>query len=145
MQALTALKTSIVVNMVIGGLLLAAASHPSTAIVANVFADLVFWPFDGNQAANTSTAMFFGGIGGGAFFGWGIASYILADKLLPQQPSLAASILRSGFLSWFCLDGMASILSGAPINAFVFNVVILLSLLVPLHYANQIARQKQKL
>jgi hypothetical protein len=135
MRALTLLKTSIVINMVAGGLLLAAASHPALATVGNLFFDLVFWPLDGGQAADTPTARFASGIGGGAFFGWGIASWIVVTQLMPKDQATAKRVLRSGFIAWFCLDGLASLLAGAPLNALVFNVIILASLLVPLHFA----------
>jgi hypothetical protein len=128
--ALSILKIAIFANMILGGLVIAAGSHPALAAIANLFFDLVIWPFDGAQTFDSSIARLAAAIGGGGFFGWGIASWLIVTQLAPRDPSMARKLILTGVSAWFCVDSLGSGLAGAPVNILV-NVVIWLSICVP--------------
>jgi hypothetical protein len=125
------LKSAIMVLVILGGLILAMASHPALAAVANLFIDLTFWPVDGSPSADTPAARVLGAIGGGGFFGWGVCMWIVVRDILPVRPDLAQRALLTGILCWFAVDSTGSLLAGAWFNA-VMNIAILLALMIPL-------------
>jgi hypothetical protein len=131
MNAANILKTSIAINMILGGLVLAGGSHPATVTIANLFFDIMHWPLDAMPMIDNKAAHFATALAGGGFFGWGIASWIVATKLLPRDPPLAKSIITRGTVAWFLVDSLGSIMAGAPLNA-ILNAAILASLLLPL-------------
>jgi hypothetical protein len=113
------------------GAVVALAAFPPTALVTNVLSDLVFWPFDGRQAVDTQTARLLAAIGGGVMFGWGLLLWQIASQLLPKEPALAASLIRTSVIAWFALDCTCSVLAGAYLNV-VLNMGFLAMFLVPL-------------
>jgi hypothetical protein len=128
--ALSILKIAIVINMIAGGLAIAAGSHPSIAGIANLFFDTVIWPFDGAQTFDNAIARLAAAIGGGGFFGWGIATWMIVTHLAPRDPALARKLILTSVSAWFCVDSLGSLLAGAPVNALV-NIIIWLSICVP--------------
>lgn len=125
-----ALKAASAVVMGVGAVV-ALSAFPAAAAVTNLLADLIFWPFDGGQAVDTQTARLLAAIGGGVMFGWGLLLWQLAVHLLPREPQLASSLIRSSILAWFVLDCACSILAGAYLNV-VLNLGFLAMFLVPL-------------
>ncbi len=113
------------------GVVVALAAFPPTAMVTNILSDLVFWPFDGRQAVDTQTARLLAAIGGGVMFGWGVLLWQVATHLLPKEPALAASLIRTSVIAWFVLDCACSALAGGYLN-IVLNVGFLALFLVPL-------------
>jgi hypothetical protein len=127
---LTILKVAIVINMIVGGLAIAAGSHPSIAAIANLFFDAVIWPFDGGQSFDTPIARLAAAIGGGGFVGWGVACWLIVTQLAPRDPMMARKLILTSVSAWFCVDSLGSLLAGAPANVLV-NVVIWLSICIP--------------
>lgn len=129
--AIKTLKATVLMFVIMGGLLLAMASHPLLAALPNLFLDLGFWPFDGNPSANSESSRLLGAIGGGGFFGWGVCLWIIVRDILPVRPDLAHRAILAGVSSWFALDSTGSLLAGAWFNV-IMNIVILLALVTPL-------------
>lgn len=113
------------------GIVVALAAFPPTALVTNILSDLVFWPFDGRQAVDTPTARLLAAIGGGVMFGWGLLLWQIATQLMPKDPALGASLIRTSVLAWFVLDCTCSVLAGAYLNVLL-NVGFLALFLLPL-------------
>lgn len=113
------------------GIVVALAAFPPTALVTNILSDLVFWPFDGRQAVDTPTARLLAAIGGGVMFGWGLLLWQIATQLMPKDPALGASLIRTSVLAWFVIDCTCSVLAGAYLNV-VLNVGFLALFLLPL-------------
>ena len=130
-NAETVLKIATLALMIIGGLVLAMASHPSVAFLPNLFFDLVFLQFDGAEKATEPVSRLLAALSGGAFVGFGFTFWQIITKLMPREPQLAKSMMTSGLLGWFAVDSTGSMLSGAWFNA-VLNCVILACFLVPL-------------
>jgi hypothetical protein len=128
--AYSILKIAIVVNMIVGGLAIAAGSHPALAAIANLFFDIVIWPFDGAQTFDSPISRLAAAIGGGGFFGWGIACWLIVTQLAQRDPAMARKLMLTGVSAWYCVDSLGSALAGAPLNILV-NTVIWLSICVP--------------
>jgi hypothetical protein len=118
--------------LVIGvGAVLALAALPATAGVTALLADLIFWPFDGQPGLNDPAARLLAAISGGVMVGWGVLLWLVATRVLPSDPLLGASLIRTSAIAWFAVDSFASALAGAPLN-IVLNTVFLAAFLVPL-------------
>jgi hypothetical protein len=126
----TALKlaSTVVVGV---GLVLALAAHPATASITALLADGIFWPFDGHPTLDAPAPRLLAAISGGVMVGWGVMLWLVATRILPSDPALAATLVRTSLLAWFAVDSTASILAGAPLNV-VLNAVFLAAFLVPL-------------
>lgn len=113
------------------GVIVALAALPATAGMANLLADLVFWPLDGAQRIDTPAARLLAAIAGGVLVGWGVTLWLVTAYVLPSDVSAASSIIRVGILSWFVVDSLGSIAAGAPLNA-ALNIGFLVLFLWPL-------------
>lgn len=71
-----------------------------------------------------------GGMVGGLMAGWGAIMVMLARSLDSLTPAAVARALTVGSLTWFCLDGLASIANQAYLN-LPANSVFLAVLLLP--------------
>ncbi len=124
------LKTASGVVIAFGLLMLlgtiAAMSAPVTLLL-----DLIFWPIDGQQTATAPETRLILAISGGILTGWGLLLWQISSRLYPQDPALARSLILTSIGVWFVLDGLGSILAGAPLNA-VLNIGFLLLFFVPL-------------
>lgn len=127
-QALLKATSAVVVGV---GAVVALAAHPATAGVTTFFVDLVFWPVDGQPSVAAPEARLLSAVSGGVMVGWGVMLWLVATRLLPADPPLAAALVRAGAVTWFAVDSLGSIAAGAPLNALL-NVVFLLALVVPL-------------
>lgn len=125
------LKCASAILMILGGIALALGAHPATSGLATLFADTIIWPFDKAQSLAAPETRIFAAIGGGITTGWGVLVWLVAGKVLPDNPALGREILLKSLMTWFAVDSTCSILAGVPVNA-VANVVFLLAFLYPL-------------
>jgi len=70
-------------------------------------------------------------ITGGFLLGWGVMIWCLSAWVYDQAPEGVRRSVLVGLIAWFCLDSAGSIASGAPSNA-VMNVLVLLLAVGPL-------------
>ena len=126
----TALKlaSALVVGV---GLVLALAAYPASVGIIALLADGIFWPLDGRPSLDAPAARLLAAISGGVMVGWGAMLWLVATRILPSDPMLAATLVRTSLLAWFAIDSMASILASAPLNV-VLNVAFLAAFLLPL-------------
>lgn len=113
------------------GMIVALAALPATSGIANLLADIVFWPLDGAPQIDSPAARLLAAIAGGVLVGWGATLWLVAAYVLPKESGAAACIVRVGILSWFAVDSLASIAAGAPLNA-VLNIGFVVAFLWPL-------------
>lgn len=113
------------------GAIVALAALPSTAGIANLLADLVFWPLNGLPRIDTPAAHLLAAIAGGVLVGWGVTLWFVVAHVLPKDAVAATGTIRAGILSWFVVDSLASIAAGAPLNA-VLNIAFVALFLWPL-------------
>lgn len=113
------------------GAVVAMASHPATAGITGLVADLVFWPLDGQPSVEQPAARLLAAISGGVMVGWGAMLWLVAARVLPSDPALAAALVRTSAMAWFVVDSVGSVVAGAPLNA-VLNVAFLAAFLLPL-------------
>lgn len=116
--------------VVLLGLLVAFGAHPATALPATWLADIVFWPFDGQQTLDGQAARALAAIGGGVMVGWGVMMWLVVDRLLPVDPRLARLLLIEATLAWFLVDSTGSFVAGATINVLL-NTVLMLAIVLP--------------
>ena len=119
------------IGLVIFGIAIAAAAVPSMAWLMTQFIDLAFWPFDGAQTLSAAETRFLCAICGGVLTGWGVVLYQVTTRILVKEPELAKSIILWSAGSWFVVDSLGSIASGAPMNA-LYNLAFLALFVVPL-------------
>jgi hypothetical protein len=124
------LRAAAATVVVFGGLIVLGA-HPATAWPVASMADLIFWPFDGRQTVGAPATRLLSAITGGVMVGWGVMLWLVADRLLPRDPHLAAALIRNGSTSWFIVDSLGSLAAGAPLNV-LGNAVFLAIFLLPL-------------
>ena len=118
--------------VVIGfGIAMAASALPAVSSSTGLLLDLIFWPIDGGQTAEASEVHLLSAICGGILTGWGLLLWQLATRLYPRDPELARSLILSSIVTWFMVDGIASAMAGAPLNA-ALNIGFLLLFIVPL-------------
>jgi hypothetical protein len=122
---------SAAIFVILFGPVVSLASHPSTAGLNGMFVDLAFWPFDGLPTMGAPATRLFSAIAGGLTMGWGVMMYLLASKLYLREPQLAGSIILTGIVTWFLTDSIGSAVAGAPANALI-NFVFLVIFLVPI-------------
>jgi hypothetical protein len=116
--------------IVLLGVLVALGAHPATALPATWLTDIVFWPFDGQQALDHQAARALAAIGGGVMVGWGVMMWLVVDRLLPVDPRLARLLLIEATLAWFLVDSTGSIVAGATVNVLL-NTVLMLAIVLP--------------
>jgi hypothetical protein len=130
-NAILWLKCASAVLMIGFGLMFALAAHPATAGIATWFLDVLIWPLDGAQSFDSQEARIITAIGGGITVGWGVLVWMVAGRILPENPALGRDILVRSLLAWFVVDSTASVLSGVPQNAAA-NLLFLAVFLYPL-------------
>jgi hypothetical protein len=116
--------------VVLLGLLVALGAHPATALPVTWLADIVFWPFDGQQTLDHQAARALAAIGGGVMVGWGVMMWLVVDRLLPVDPRLARLLLIEATLAWFLVDSTGSFVAGATVNVLL-NTVLMLAIVLP--------------
>jgi hypothetical protein len=129
-SATFALKFASAALLGFGLLNLAALFTPATRLM-DLFVDLVFLPVDGAQSVTTDAARLWIGISGGLLAGWGVTMWQLTSRVYASDHATGRAIMLPGIITWFVVDGMGSALAGAPFNAVV-NVVFLVMFALPL-------------
>lgn len=112
------------------GLLIASGAHPAIALPATWLADIVFWPFDGQQPLDTQSARALAAISGGVMVGWACMMWLIIDRLLPSDPRLTRLLLVESTLAWFVVDSAGSFAAGAGVNVLL-NTVLMLAIVLP--------------
>lgn len=120
------------------GVLVALAALPALAGPTRILADIILWPFDGAQSLSGSEARILCAIGGGVMAGWGALLWLVSAKLYPREPELARAMILASVATWFVIDGVASVLAGAPLNA-ALNIGFLLLFALPLRRGRKTA------
>lgn len=113
------------------GVVFALSMFPVAQDVTLLFVDLVLWPIDGVQRLSAAETRLFCAISGGLTAGLGVMIWQMVSHLYPREPEMARTIILSGVGAWFVVDSTGSILAGAPGNALL-NVVFLLMFVGPL-------------
>lgn len=112
------------------GLLIAAAALPALQGPVVLLLDLIYFPVDGAQTAQSAAARLLGAIAGGVMTGWGLMAWLVAKHVLPTDPALARRLILVSIGAWFVVDSTMSVAAGAPLNA-LFNVGFLLLFYAP--------------
>ena len=110
------------VFMVVSSLLFTFGAMASTSELTRWTLDLLSWPIDGAQTYSDPTTRFLSAITGGFLFGWGIMVWCLRQWVYDLAPEGVRRSLVAGTIAWFIVDGIGSIMSGNPSNAF-FNIL----------------------
>jgi len=94
-----------------------------------LFLDLVFWPVDGQPKLLSREAVFATSITGALTIGWGLLMRALvSDPTLARNPSVWRH-MTVALAVWFVTDSVASILTGAWVNAISNSLIIALAIL----------------
>ena len=129
-QTVTWLKSAsgIVIAFSLSGIL---ATMPFTDAGGRLMLDLAFWPIDGVPGSTSQEARLLWAISSGILTGWGLMLWQISSRLYPRDPGLARSLILTSMAAWFVVDGLGSIIAGAPMNA-LFNTGFLAFLGIPL-------------
>ncbi|NJM83823.1 MAG: hypothetical protein HC844_16445 [Tabrizicola sp.] len=112
------------------GLTTALAAYPPTAGFTVMLTDLLVWPMDGAETGGSAEARLLYAIAGGVLVGWGWLIWQLAGDAIVRNPDGIRMLIRQSVMAWFAVDGIASLLAGAPLN-LVGNLVFLALFLIP--------------
>ncbi|MEM8876776.1 MAG: excinuclease ABC subunit A [Pseudomonadota bacterium] len=128
-SSILALRVASAVLIGFGILNLLALATPLAGVM-DLFIDFAFLPVDDAQVASTEAAHLWIGISGGLMAGWGVMIWQVTGQVYAIDQSAGRSIILPGILTWFVIDGLGSALAGAPFNAVV-NVVFLVLFVWP--------------
>ena len=67
---------------------------------------------------------------GGITAGWGAMIWMVVTRIYVEQPALAGPIIVASTATWFVVDSIGSVLSGAAFNV-VLNLAFLAMLVLP--------------
>ena len=126
------LKCASAILMILGGIALAIGAHPATSGLATLFADAIIWPFDGAQSLAGPETRLFAAIGGGITAGWGVLVWLVAGKVLPDNPALGREILVKSLMTWFAVELDLLHPRRRACQRRIANLVFLLAFLYPL-------------
>lgn len=113
------------------GVLSAISAHPSLNVLSRWFISLAVWPFGEISALIDMETRLLWAILGGITSGWGVMFWLLATQMYETHYEKLRPIMLKAILSWFIIDSLASIASGAAFNA-VLNLSFLALFLYPL-------------
>lgn len=113
------------------GVLSAVSAHPSLNVLSRFFISLAIWPFGEISALIDMETRLLWAILGGICIGWGVMFWLLTTQLFEAHHEKLRPIMIKAVLSWFIIDSLASIASGAAFNA-VLNLSFLALFLYPL-------------
>ncbi|WP_421704204.1 hypothetical protein [Aliiroseovarius sp.] len=117
--------------MMFFGVLMSLSLLPPMNGVLMQAVDLVFWPLDGQQQPHRDAPRLMTAVIGGITMGWSVTLLILSGEPAHLAPRSVRKAALMGYLSWFLLDGLGSIIAGAPWN-LLGNALFLAFLVVPL-------------
>ena len=132
-STVTWLKTASVVTA-LSALPLVFSGLPILSPIANLFADLAFWPLDGKPAIDTPEARLFAAIAGGLTIGLATLVWMVADRVYGRDPAAARAIILCGLTAWCAADSLGSFAAGAPMNVLL-NLMIWAAFVWPLRSA----------
>ncbi len=119
-------------GIVIGfGILVWVSIHPALSGLLAFLIDFALWPIDGQQTLSALELRFILAVSGGIVIGWGILLWMISTRLYPQDPQLARVMILTSMGTWFVIDGIGSVMVGAPLNVLL-NIPFLLIFLIPL-------------
>ena len=124
------LKITAVVVGSAGPICFLGTMSPTTA-PARLSLDILRWRAFGTTSFASSETRLMSALLGGFLLGWGVMIWRLSSCVYDQAPEGVRRSVLSGLIAWFCLDSAGSIASGAPSNALI-NVLILLVAVGPL-------------
>ncbi|SMR72001.1 hypothetical protein SAMN04488030_1346 [Aliiroseovarius halocynthiae] len=113
------------------GGLMSLSLFPPVSGVLNFAVDMVFWPLDGLQITDSSASKLLTAVIGGITSGWGVTVLLLSGDIADRAPESVRRVALSGYLTWFTVDGVGSVIAGAPWN-LLGNTLFLCLLVVPL-------------
>lgn len=113
------------------GFLSVLGAHPSVDALARWFISIAIWPFAELTAITDTETRLLWAILGGICVGWGVMFWLLTTQLFEAHSEKLRPIMIKAVLSWFVVDSLASIASGAAFNA-VLNLSFLALFLYPL-------------
>lgn len=93
--------------------------------------DILKWPIDGDPGPFDATDRWFSALGGAFLTAFGVLFYLVAPPALERGEEAPRKASVASLLTWFTIDSLGSIASGAASNA-AFNVAILALFLAPL-------------
>ncbi|WP_394689777.1 hypothetical protein [Hoeflea sp.] len=117
------LKSAALLIFGFGVLMVLSVFTPLRATM-EMFVDLAFWPLNGVQTLDAEETRLMTGISGGVLAGWACMIYLLARDVYAQNRAIGGRMILISAGVWFVLDGIGSIMAGAPMNA-LYNVVSL--------------------
>lgn len=106
------------------GVLMVLSVFTPVRTLMELFVDLAFWPLDGAQTLDAEETRLMTGISGGVLAGWTCMIYLLARDIYAENWKVGGRMILISVGVWFVLDGIGSIMAGAPMNA-LYNVVYL--------------------
>jgi len=98
---------------------------PATLAPARLTLDLLGSRLDRPSTYDAQDTRFLSAVTGGFLLGWGVMIWCLSEWVYDHAPEGVRRSVLTGLIAWFCLDSAGSIASGAPSNA-VMNVLVLL-------------------
>ena len=122
------------------GALFALSAFASLRGPTMLFLDLVFWPIDGQPAALSREAVFGVAISGALTLSWGVLMLgLVRDRTLGPN---VWQTMTTALTIWFVVDSLASIISGAGVNA-ISNAVLYATFLLPLAKSGMLVRDNR--
>lgn len=112
------------------GLLLGLLNLTSLRPALDWLIDLVTWPMDGGAPMEPQAARFMAAVLTGSISGWGILQIMLARVVDSEHTPALRRAVFAAYGGWFALDGLGSVITGAPWNV-AGNILFAAILLAP--------------
>lgn len=100
------------------------ATLSATSAPAALILDIVSWPMDGAPDVDVPAVRYISALSAGFLLGWGVLVWALQAWVYDDAPDAVRRSVVLGFVAWFLIDTLGSVLSGIPLNA-VFNTIVL--------------------
>lgn len=113
------------------GLLGVLAAVPALSGATRLFIDLAFWPVDGSPGAPTPESNLLWAILNGIVIGWGVLLWQVTTRVYDKSPDIGRTMILTSIGTWFVVDSAGSVAAGAPVNALM-NTIFLLLFFIPL-------------
>lgn len=124
------LKVTGILLIVIGAIFAWTTTGPMAGINV-LFVDLAVFPVDNAQTYTATETRLLAAIVGGLTAGIGAAIWMVTKHVYAESPTVGRKIILTFVMVWFCVDGLGSVLSGAPVNV-VLNTGLLIAMILPL-------------
>ena len=117
-------------GLVAFGIVMSWATSGAAAAPMLLLLDIALWPGGAGASYAAGETRLLAAIAGGLTAGTGLMVWAIARHLMPHDPALGRRILLTVLPGWFAIDGIGSVIAGAPLNV-VLNAGILAMVLVP--------------